>query len=97
MVSDRRINVDNKCPVGHRTSERIRLNAFLCAFIRYTRELLNNCIAHQDYTSGGRIYVDEYEDQVVLQNPFKIQGRFLREIFSQYCSRGSPRRIIATS
>lgn len=37
------------------------------------RELMNNCIAHQDYTIGGRIYVDEYEDKVVISNP----GSFL--------------------
>jgi len=33
------------------------------------RELLNNCIAHQDYTAGGRIYLDEFEDSVVVSNP----------------------------
>jgi ATP-dependent DNA helicase RecG len=37
------------------------------------RELLNNCIAHQDYTIGGRIYRDEFEDMVVISNP----GTFL--------------------
>lgn len=33
------------------------------------KELLNNCIAHQTYTSGGRIYLDEFEDMVVISNP----------------------------
>jgi len=33
------------------------------------RELLNNCIAHMEYTSGGRIYFDEFEDTVVVSNP----------------------------
>jgi ATP-dependent DNA helicase RecG len=33
------------------------------------RELLNNCIAHQDYTTGGRIYLDEFEDMVIISNP----------------------------
>jgi len=33
------------------------------------KELLNNCIAHMDYTSGGRIYLDEFEDTVVISNP----------------------------
>ena len=33
------------------------------------RELLNNCIAHQDYTAGGRVYVDEYEDKLRFTNP----------------------------
>lgn len=37
------------------------------------RELLNNCIAHQDYTIGGRIYVNEFEDKVKITNP----GSFL--------------------
>ena len=32
------------------------------------RELLNNCIAHQDYTAGRRIYVDEFEDHIRLSN-----------------------------
>ena len=33
------------------------------------RELLNNCIAHQEYTLGGRIYLDEFEDMVTISNP----------------------------
>lgn len=33
------------------------------------RELLNNCIAHQDYSVGGRVYVDEYEDKLRFTNP----------------------------
>ena len=37
------------------------------------RELMNNCIAHADYTIGGRIYLNEFEDQLVLTNP----GTFL--------------------
>jgi len=37
------------------------------------RELLNNCIAHQDYTIGGRIYVNEFEDKIKITNP----GSFL--------------------
>lgn len=37
------------------------------------RELINNCIAHSDYTLGGRIYLNEMEDQVMLTNP----GTFL--------------------
>ncbi|MCL1982349.1 MAG: putative DNA binding domain-containing protein [Clostridiales bacterium] len=37
------------------------------------RELLNNCIAHQDYLIGGRIYLDEFEDTVIVSNP----GSFL--------------------
>lgn len=33
------------------------------------RELMNNCIAHSDYTIGGRIYLNEAEDSVTLTNP----------------------------
>jgi len=33
------------------------------------KELLNNCIAHQAYNLGGRIYFDEYEDMVIISNP----------------------------
>ena len=32
------------------------------------REALNNCIAHQDYTLGGRINVVELDDQLVFTN-----------------------------
>jgi len=32
------------------------------------REAINNCIAHQDYTKGGRINVIEMEDQLVFSN-----------------------------
>ncbi len=37
------------------------------------RELLNNCIAHTDYSIGGRIYVNEFEDKILFSNP----GTFL--------------------
>jgi ATP-dependent DNA helicase RecG len=33
------------------------------------RELLNNCIAHMMYYTGGRIYLDEYEDMIIISNP----------------------------
>jgi ATP-dependent DNA helicase RecG len=32
------------------------------------REAINNCIAHQDYTKGGRINVVEVEDQLIFTN-----------------------------
>jgi ATP-dependent DNA helicase RecG len=32
------------------------------------RELLNNAIAHSEYTVGMRIYLDEYEDQIIISN-----------------------------
>lgn len=37
------------------------------------RELMNNSIAHSDYTIGGRIYLNEFEDKLNLTNP----GTFL--------------------
>ena len=33
------------------------------------RELLNNCIVHSNYQLGGRIYVNEYEDRIIISNP----------------------------
>lgn len=33
------------------------------------RELLNNCIVHSNYQLGGRIYVNECEDNVNIVNP----------------------------
>ena len=32
-------------------------------------ELLNNCIAHQEYSLGARIYVNEFEDKIKFTNP----------------------------
>ena len=32
-------------------------------------ELVNNCIVHQDYSMGARIYVNEFEDRIKLTNP----------------------------
>jgi ATP-dependent DNA helicase RecG len=37
------------------------------------RELMNNSIAHSDYSIGGRIYLNEFEDSLILTNP----GTFL--------------------
>lgn len=37
------------------------------------RELMNNSIAHSDYSIGGRIYLNEFEDKLILSNP----GTFL--------------------
>jgi len=33
------------------------------------RELLFNSIAHMNYTQDGRIYVDEYDDYILVRNP----------------------------
>jgi ATP-dependent DNA helicase RecG len=37
--------------------------------VNLQRELLYNGMAHMDYTQGGRIYVDEFEDFFLVQNP----------------------------
>lgn len=37
------------------------------------RELLNNCIAHQDYSMQGRINIEEFEDHLVFLN----EGSFI--------------------
>ena len=39
------------------------------------RELINNCIAHQDYRTGGRIDVNEFDDMLEISNP----GTFIPE------------------
>ena len=44
------------------------------------RELLNNCIAHQDYAIGGRIYLDEFEDTVIISNPGSFLPGDIREV-----------------
>jgi len=44
------------------------------------RELLNNCIAHQDYTLGGRIYLDEFEDTITISNPGNFLPGNIREV-----------------
>ncbi len=36
-------------------------------------EIMNNCIAHSQYTLGGRIYLNEFEDKLLITNP----GTFL--------------------
>lgn len=33
------------------------------------RELLNNCIAHSNYQLGGRIYINEFDDKIIISNP----------------------------
>jgi len=44
------------------------------------REILNNCIAHSDYTTGGRIYENEFEDRVVITNPGTFLPRDVRAV-----------------
>ena len=37
------------------------------------RELMNNSIAHSEYSLGGRIYLNEFDDKLIVSNP----GTFL--------------------
>jgi ATP-dependent DNA helicase RecG len=50
------------------------------------REALNNCIAHQDYTLGGRINVIEKEDQLIFTN----KGQFIPESVEQVVIDNAP-------
>ncbi|MDD2212873.1 MAG: ATP-binding protein [Desulfitobacteriaceae bacterium] len=43
-------------------------------------ELLNNCIAHQDYSLGARIYVNEFEDKIKFTNPGSFMPRDIRTV-----------------
>jgi len=53
------------------------------------REALHNCIAHQDYTRGGRINLVEEEDALILTN----QGHFLLGTLEQVIERDSPPEV----
>lgn len=48
------------------------------------RELLNNCIAHQDYRLNGRINIIEQKDQLIFRN----EGHFISESMSRILSEG---------
>ncbi|WML87682.1 RNA-binding domain-containing protein [Thiothrix subterranea] len=50
------------------------------------RELLHNCIAHQDYTLGGRINVVEQEDSLLFTN----MGKFLPDSVEWVIEHDSP-------
>lgn len=43
------------------------------------KEIINNCIAHQDYTLRGKINVEEFEDKLVFMN----EGAFIPETIEQ--------------
>ncbi|MBQ2622507.1 MAG: putative DNA binding domain-containing protein [Bacilli bacterium] len=45
-------------------------------------ELFNNCLAHQDYTRGARIYIDEYEDRLVFTNPGTFIPQTIRNVLN---------------
>lgn len=48
------------------------------------KELLNNCLAHQDYRLRGKINVGEYEDRVVFMN----EGNFIPETIERAIAPG---------
>lgn len=48
------------------------------------RELLNNCIAHQDYRLNGRINIIEQKDQLIFRN----EGHFIPESMTRILSEG---------
>ncbi|UOG92663.1 MAG: hypothetical protein L3K52_02770 [Candidatus Thiothrix sulfatifontis] len=50
------------------------------------RELLHNCIAHQDYALGGRINVVEQEDSLLFTN----MGKFLPDSVEWVIEHDSP-------
>ena len=47
------------------------------------REALHNCIAHQDYTLGGRITVVEFPDQLILKNPGAFIPKSVEDVIEQ--------------
>jgi ATP-dependent DNA helicase RecG len=51
------------------------------------REALNNCIAHQDYTMGGKINVVEFEDRKLV---FSNKGSFIPENINNVISLDAP-------
>ncbi len=48
------------------------------------KELLHNCIAHQDYTLRGKINVEEFEDHLVFMN----EGHFIPETIEKALAPG---------
>ena len=51
------------------------------------REALHNCIAHQDYTLGGRIHVVEFEDDRLI---FQNAGSFIPESVENVVLKNAP-------
>ena len=51
------------------------------------REALNNCIAHQDYTMGGKITLVEFEDRKLV---FSNKGNFIPENINNVISLDAP-------
>src|SRR5690606_32410444 len=51
------------------------------------REALNNCIAHQDYTLGGKIIVVENEDGLLT---FTNSGKFIPNSVEEVVTSESP-------
>lgn len=56
---------------------------------RTVLEALHNCIAHQDYTRGGRVVVTEFPDRLVFEN----EGSFFEGLPDEYIGgEKTPRR-----
>jgi len=51
------------------------------------REALNNCIAHQDYTMGGKINVVEFEDRKLV---FSNKGTFIPQTIENVLKSNAP-------
>ncbi len=51
------------------------------------REALNNCIAHQDYTLGGKINVVEFEDRKLV---FSNKGSFIPQTIKNVLTSNAP-------
>ncbi|QQP28296.1 ATP-binding protein [Lactobacillus ultunensis] len=50
------------------------------------RELINNCIAHQDYELGMRIYIDELEDHLIISNAGKFLPGSIKPVLDPACA-----------
>ena len=44
------------------------------------KELLHNCIAHADYSTGGRIYENEFHDRLTFTNPGIFLPKDIRKV-----------------
>lgn len=54
------------------------------------KEIINNCIAHQDYRLRGKINVEEFEDRLVFIN----EGLLYQKLLNKHWNRDINHRII---
>ena len=47
------------------------------------RELIHNCIAHSNYQLGGRIYINESEDNILITNPGDFLPQSIQNVLSK--------------